>query len=162
MLSHEITSVVGKHKARKRVGRGRGSGLGKTAGRGSKGAMSRSGAKRFSLYEGGAIPQFRHFPKRGFNNKNFATRFEVVNICELEQFEDGAQVGVEQLSAAGLIAGAASKVKILGDGELTKKLQVVAHKFSKNAEQKITDCGGTATKLSMEVKPIKRKQKQHA
>ncbi|NLH43136.1 MAG: 50S ribosomal protein L15 [Planctomycetes bacterium] len=162
MLSHEITSVVGKHKARKRVGRGRGSGLGKTAGRGSKGAMSRSGAKRFSLYEGGAIPQFRHFPKRGFNNKNFATRFEVVNICELERFDDGAQVGVEQLSAAGLIAGKSSKVKILGDGELTKKLQVVAHKFSKSAEQKITDCGGTATKLSIEVKPIKGKQKQHA
>ncbi len=70
------------------------------------------------------------------------------------------QVGVEQLWQAGLIVGAASKVKILGDGELTKKLQVVAHKFSKSAEQKITDCGGTATKLSMEVKPIKRKQKQ--
>ncbi|MEN6333377.1 MAG: 50S ribosomal protein L15 [Phycisphaerales bacterium] len=162
MLSHEITFVVGKHKARKRVGRGRGSGLGKTAGRGSKGAMSRSGAKRYSLYEGGSMPQFRHFPKRGFNNKNFATRFEVVNICELERFDDGAQIGVEQLSQAGLIEDAASKVKILGDGELTKKLQVVAHKFSKSAEQKIVDCGGTATKLSMEVKPIKRKQKQHA
>jgi large subunit ribosomal protein L15 len=162
MLSHEITVVVGKHKARKRVGRGRGSGLGKTAGRGSKGAMSRSGAKRFSLYEGGSIPQFRHFPKRGFNNKTFATRFEVVNISELERFDDGTEVGIAQLSAAGLIAGSASKVKILGDGELTKKLQVVAHKFSKNAEQKITDCGGTATKLSTEVKPIKRKQKQQS
>ncbi len=122
--------------------------------------MSRSGAKRFSLYEGGSIPQFRHFPKRGFNNKTFATRFEVVNISELERFDDGTEVGIAQLSAAGLIAGSASKVKILGDGELTKKLQVVAHKFSKSAEQKITDCGGTATKLSTEVKPIKRKQKQ--
>lgn len=124
--------------------------------------MSRSGAKRFSLYEGGSIPQFRHFPKRGFNNKTFATRFEVVNISELERFDDGTEVGIAQLSAAGLIAGSASKVKILGDGELTKKLQVVAHKFSKNAEQKITDCGGTATKLSTEVKPIKRKQKQQS
>ena len=160
MLSHEITSVVGKHKARKRVGRGRGSGQGKTAGRGSKGALSRSGAKRFSLYQGGQIPLFRHMPKRGFNNKNFATRFEVVNVSELERFEDGTQVGVEQLSQAGLVIGSASKVKILGDGELTKKLQVAAHKFSKSAEQKIVDCGGTATKIATEVKPIKRKQKK--
>jgi large subunit ribosomal protein L15 len=162
MLSHEITSVVGKHKARKRVGRGRGSGLGKTAGRGSKGALSRSGAKRFSLYQGGQIPLYRHLPKRGFNNKNFATRFEIVNVSELEQFDDGTQVGVEQLLRAGLVLGVASKVKILGDGDLTKKLQVAAHKFSKSAEQKIADCGGTATKISLEVKPIKRKQKQKA
>ncbi len=157
MLSHEITSVVGKHKARKRVGRGRGSGLGKTAGRGSKGSLSRAGATRFSLYEGGQIPLFRHLPKRGFNNKKFATRFEVVNVSQLERFDDGAQVGVEQLSQAGLIPGVASKVKILGDGELTKKLQVAAHKFSKTAEQKIVDCGGTATRVQLEVKPVKRK-----
>jgi len=159
MLSHEITSVVGKHKARKRVGRGRGSGLGKTAGRGSKGALSRSGAKRFSLYQGGQIPIFRHLPKRGFNNKNFATRFEIVNVSQLEQFEDGTQVGVEQLWQAGLVFGDASKVKILGDGELTKKLQVAAHRFSKAAEQKILDCGGTATRIELEVKPIKKKRR---
>lgn len=161
MLSHEITSIVGKHKARTRVGRGRGSGLGKTAGRGSKGALSRSGALRFSLYQGGQIPLYRHLPKRGFNNKNFATRFEIVNVSELEQFDDGTQVGIEQLTQAGLVGGCASKVKILGDGELTKKLQVAAHRFSKSAEQKILDCGGTATKIATEVKPIKRKQKQH-
>jgi large subunit ribosomal protein L15 len=157
MLSHEITSVVGKHKARKRKGRGRGTGLGKTAGRGSKGSLSRAGAMRYSLYAGGQIPLFRHLPKRGFNNKNFATRFEVVNVAQLERFEDGALVGVEQLSRAGLIPGVASRVKILGDGELTKKLQVAAHKFSKTAEQKIVDCGGTATRIQIEVKPIKRK-----
>ncbi len=161
MLSHEITSVVGKHKARKRVGRGRGSGLGKTAGRGSKGALSRSGARRFSLYQGGQIPLFRHLPKRGFNNKSFATRFEIVNVSELEQFADGMQVGIEQLLQAGLVGGGATKVKILGDGSLTKKLQVAAHRFSKSAEQKILDCGGTATKIESEVKPIKRKPKQH-
>jgi large subunit ribosomal protein L15 len=114
---------------------------------------------RYSLYQGGQIPLFRHLPKRGFNNKNFAVRFEVVNVSELERFEDGTQVGVEQLSRAGLIPGAASKVKILGDGELTKRLQVAAHKFSKSAEQKIVDCGGTATKISLEVKPIKRKKR---
>lgn len=160
MLSHEITSVVGKHKPRKRVGRGRGSGLGKTAGRGSKGAMSRSGAKRFSLYQGGQIPLFRHLPKRGFNNKTFATRFEIVNVSQLEQFDDGTQVSVQQLWQAGLVLGDASKVKILGDGELTKKLQVAAHKFSKSAEQKIVDCGGSATKIQMEPKPIKRNKKR--
>ncbi len=157
MLSHEITSVVGKHKARKRVGRGRGSGLGKTSGRGTKGSLSRAGAKRYSLYAGGQIPVFRHLPKRGFNNKIFATRFEVVNVAQLERFEDGARIGVEQLSQAGLIPGVASRVKILGDGELTKRLQVAAHKFSKTAEQKIVGCGGTATRIEIEVKPIKRK-----
>lgn len=157
MLSHEITSVVGKHRARKRKGRGRGTGLGKTAGRGSKGSRSRAGAMRYSLYAGGQIPLFRHLPKRGFNNKNFATRFEVVNVAQLERFEDGSQVGVEQLSRAGLIPGVASRVKILGDGELTKKLQVAAHKFSKTAEQKIVDCGGTATRIQIEVRPVKRK-----
>ena len=157
MLSHEITSVVGKHKARKRVGRGRGTGLGKTAGRGNKGSLSRAGATRFSLYLGGQIPLFRHLPKRGFNNKKFATRFEVVNVSELERFDDGARVGIEQLSQARLIPGRASRVKILGDGELTKKLQVAAHKFSRTAEQKILDCGGTATRISVEPKPIKRK-----
>lgn len=156
-MSHEITSVVGKHKARKRVGRGRGTGLGKTSGRGTKGSLSRSGAKRYSLYAGGQIPVFRHLPKRGFNNKIFTTRFEVVNVAQLERFEDGARIGVEQLSQAGLIPGDASRVKILGDGELTKRLQVAAHKFSKTAEQKIIGCGGTATRIEIQVKPIKRK-----
>jgi large subunit ribosomal protein L15 len=159
MFSHEITSVVGKHKARKRVGRGRGSGHGKTAGRGNKGSRSRAGAMRYSLYAGGQIPLFRHLPKRGFNNKNFATRFEVVNVSQLERFEDGTQVGVEQLLHAGLIPAAASRVKILGDGELTKRLQVAAHRFSKAAEQKIVGCGGTATKIEIQVKPIKGKRR---
>ncbi|OHB64944.1 MAG: 50S ribosomal protein L15 [Planctomycetes bacterium RBG_13_62_9] len=158
MLSHEITCVVGKHKARKRVGRGRGTGQGGTAGRGTKGSRSRAGAFRFSLYEGGQTPMFRHLPKRGFNNKEFATRFMVVNVSQLERFEDGAQVGVEQLSQAGLIPGVANKVKILGDGELTKRLQVVAHRFSKSAEQKIVDCGGTATRIGNGKKPAKRKE----
>jgi large subunit ribosomal protein L15 len=160
MLSHEITSVVGRHKARKRVGRGRGTGQGGTSGRGNKGSLSRAGARRFSLYEGGQIPLFRHLPKRGFNNKEFATRFMVVNVCQLERFDDGAQVGVEQLSQAGLIPGTGNKVKILGAGELTKRLQVVAHKFSKSAEQKIVDCGGTATRIGNGQKHSKKKRRQ--
>ena len=88
------------------------------------------------------MPLFRRLPKRGFNNYNFANSCEIVNVCQLERFEDGAIVGVEQLSGAGLIDSIKSKVKILGKGDLTKKLQVTAHKFSKNAEQKIAASGG--------------------
>jgi large subunit ribosomal protein L15 len=142
MLNHEITSIAGKHRRRRRVGRGAGSGHGKTCGRGHKGAGSRAGSKSVSLYEGGQMPLFRRLPKRGFNNYKFAKRCEIVNICQLERFEDGATVGVEQLSGAGLIDSIKSKVKILGKGDLTKKLQVTAHKFSKNAEQKIAASGG--------------------
>ena len=144
MLNYEITSVVGKHKARRRVGRGPGSGHGKTSGRGSNGAGSRAGSTSVSLREGGQMPLFRRLPKRGFNNYNFATRYEIVNISQLERFDDGIEVGVEQLSNAGLVNSPKSKVKILGDGELTRKLQVTAHKFSKTAEQKIVASGGTA------------------
>jgi large subunit ribosomal protein L15 len=152
MLIHQITSAVGKHKARKRVGRGRGSGHGKTCGRGTKGSLSRSGAMAFSLYEGGSMPLFRRLPKRGFSNFNFAERFEIVNVSQLERFDDGAEVGVAQLSQAGLVHNAGSKVKILGDGELTKKLKVVAHRFSKSAEEKIVGCGGTAAKIAQKHK----------
>ncbi len=158
MLSHEITSVVGKHKPRKRVGRGRGTGQGKTAGRGHKGSRSRAGAMRFSLYEGGQMPLFRRVPKRGFNNKQFARRFEIINVCELERFDDGAEVGIVQLSQAGLIPGLDSRVKILGDGELTKKLQVAAHKFSKSAEEKIVGCGGSALRIDIKEKDRARRK----
>ena len=143
MLNHEITSVVGKHKARKRVGRGRGTGHGKTCGRGHKGANSRAGATRLSLSEGGQMPLFRRLPKRGFNNYNFATNYEIVNVCQLEQFDDGAEIGVEQLVNAGLINKPKSRIKILGNGDLTKKLKVTAHKFSKSATEKIAGCGGS-------------------
>jgi large subunit ribosomal protein L15 len=114
---------------------------------------------RYSLYEGGAVPLYRRLPKRGFNNKQFARRFDVVNVCDLERFEDGAQVGVEQLSQAGLISGRQSRVKILGDGELTKRLLVVAHKFSKSAEEKIVGCGGTATVMIPKVQKYVRPKK---
>ena len=145
MLNHEITSIAGGHKRRQRIGRGRGGGTGKTCGRGHKGSGSRAGATAFSLYEGGQIPLFRRLPKRGFSNSNFAVRCEIVNVCQLERFEDGTRVGVEQLSEAGLIGSASSRVKILGKGDLTKRLQVAAHRFSKGAEQKITASGGTTT-----------------
>ena len=144
MLNYEITSVAGKKKARRRVGRGNGSGYGKTCGRGHKGQHSRAGSRSVTLHEGGQMPLFRRLPKRGFSNYNFATRYEIINVSQLERFDDGADVGAEQLSSAGLIPSCKSKVKILGDGELTKKLQITAHKFSKTAEQKIVASGGMA------------------
>lgn len=144
MLSHEITSVVGKHKSRKRVGRGQGSGLGKTCGRGHKGQKSRAGYSRKTMFQGGAIPLFRRYPRVGFSNYKFAVKYEIINVMQLEKFfDDGATVGIDQLAACGLIDDAKSKVKILGDGQLTKKLEVCAHKFSKSAEEKISGCGGS-------------------
>src|SRR4030042_7188470 len=105
MLNHQITSVVVKRKARNRVGRGESSGQGKTCGRGQKGSLSRSGAVSFSLYEGGQVPLFRRLPKRGFSNYQFAARFEIVNVSQLERFNDGAGGGIEQFSNAGLVSG---------------------------------------------------------
>jgi len=144
MLNYEITSVAGKNKARRRVGRGTGTGRGKTCGRGHKGAGSRAGSSSRSLSEGGQMPLFRRLPKRGFSNYKFATRYEIVNVLQLERFDDGTAVGLDRLSEAGLIDCRKSKVKILGNGDLTKRLDVTAHKFSKTAEQKIIGCGGTA------------------
>jgi large subunit ribosomal protein L15 len=90
------------------------------------------------------MPLFRRLPKRGFSNYEFATRYEIVNVLQLESFDEGTAVGPEQLSNAGLISSSRRKIKVLGKGELTKKLEVTAHKFSKTAEQKIMGCGGTA------------------
>lgn len=144
MLSHEITSVVGKHKSRNRVGRGPGSGNGKTSARGHKGQKSRAGYSRMPMFQGGAIPLFRRLPRVGFNNYNFAVKYEIINVMQLEKFfDDGATVGIEQLVSCGLVNNSKSKVKILGDGQLTKKLEVCAHKFSKSAEDKISSCGGS-------------------
>ena len=144
MLSNEITAVVGADRKRKRLGRGRGSGTGKTSGRGHKGCGSRPGPTTRATYEGGQMPLFRRLPKRGFNNYDFAVRYEIVNVSQLENFfGDGTTINVQELVGVGLIDSPKSKVKILGDGELTKKLNVTAHKFSKSAEQKISGCGGT-------------------
>jgi large subunit ribosomal protein L15 len=144
MLSNEITSIAGAHKGRKRIGRGKGTGRGKTCGRGHKGCLSRPGPTTRSTYEGGQMPLFRRLPKRGFNNYNFSNRYEIVNVSQLESvFSEGTSISVQQLVEAGLVDSVKSKVKILGDGELTKKLDVTANKFSRSAEQKIAGCGGT-------------------
>jgi large subunit ribosomal protein L15 len=146
MMIHEVTEKAGKYKKRKRVGRGMGSGKGKTCGRGHKGAGSRAGfggSVRASS-EGGQMPLFRRVPKRGFSNKLFRKHFEIVNTKALEaRFDDGAEINAEALENAGLIRSAKMAVKILGEGDLTKKLNVTAAKFSKSAREKITNAGGT-------------------
>ena len=143
-MSHEILALVGKYKARRRKGRGRGSGLGKTCGRGHKGQLSRAGKLPPITKEGGQMPLFRRLPKRGFNNANFAQRYVIVNVSQLDSFSEGSQVDAVVLNGAGLIRSSDLPVKILGDGQLNRKLTVVAHKFSRSARQKITSAGGTA------------------
>ncbi len=144
-LVHEITLLAGARKRRKRVGRGESSGLGKTAGRGHKGLQSRSGGGTRRLTEGGQMPIFRRLPKRGFNNYNFRTEFEIVNLSTLnERFSDGDTVDLERLRAARLVQGADALVKILAKGALERKLTVEAHAFSKQARELIEKVGGQA------------------
>jgi large subunit ribosomal protein L15 len=143
MMNHEITAQVGKHKSRRRIGRGPGSGLGKTSGRGHKGQRSRAGKMPPITSEGGQMPLFRRIPKRGFNNANFATRYAIINVSQLERFAEGDSVDPQKLAQVGLIDSAKERVKILGNGEINRRLIVIAHKFSRSAEQKITSAGGT-------------------
>ena len=141
----DITRLAGPHKRRKRVGRGRGSGRGKTCGRGHKGYGARSGSRIRGLQEGGQMPTFRRIPKRGFSNVRFETRYAIVNVGDLEErFEAGVHVTPQVLREAGLIRNTRDPIKILGDGALTKKLVVDAAKFSKSAEEKIKSAGGEA------------------
>jgi large subunit ribosomal protein L15 len=136
-----------RRRRRTRVGRGEGSGKGKTCGRGSNGQRSRAGARRSSLYEGGQMPLFRRLPKRGFNNKRFATRYTVVNVAALNRFQDGAEVDPAELLRAGVVSALRDGVKILGNGELERRLTVKAHRFSKAAAEKIQAAGGTLITL---------------
>ena len=130
---------------RKRKGRGPGSNLGKTAGRGQKGQKSRSGGSISPAFEGGQMPLQRRLPKFGFSNAKFRKHFSIVNLHELEErFEDGATVDEEALRAIGLVKGQNDGVKILANGELTKKLNVKAQKFSKSARAAIEEAGGSA------------------
>ena len=134
-------------KRRKRVGRGPGTGHGKTSGRGMRGWKQRSGTSVPLTYEGGQMPLFRRLPKRGFNNKNFTVRYQPVNLRDLNRFEDGAEVGPAELAAARLIEDEKSPVKILGGGRLDRKLTVSAHRFSKSAAEAIGASGGEAREI---------------
>jgi large subunit ribosomal protein L15 len=137
----------GAKHARKRVGRGPGSGQGKTAGRGEKGQKSRSGYSRMLGFEGGQMPLHRRLPKRGFTNI-FKRTFAVVNVSELERFDNGLTVDESVLRQNGLIKGQTDGIKILGDGKLTKKLTVIASKFSESARKQIEAAGGTCQEIS--------------
>ncbi|BDF57604.1 50S ribosomal protein L15 [Christensenellaceae bacterium] len=142
MKLHELAPVKGAKKSPKRVGRGCGSGLGKTSARGQKGQKSRSGGGVRPGFEGGQMPLARRLPKRGFTNI-FAKEYATINVADLEKFDDGAVVDFEILLGSGLISKASDGLKVLGNGELKKKLTVKAAKFTKTAEQKITAAGGS-------------------
>ena len=142
MKLHELQPAAGSKKARTRVGRGLGSGLGKTSGRGQKGQNSRSGGGVRSGFEGGQMPLYRRLPKRGFNNV-FAKQYAEVNVEQLNRFEDGATVDPVAIIEAGILKNVRDGIRILGNGTLeTKNLTVIANGFTKSAEEKITAAGG--------------------
>ena len=163
----DVNQGITKHKNRKRLGRGIGSGLGKTSGRGHKGQHSRRGSSQQIVFQGGAMPLFRRIPKRGFNNK-FAKQIGEVNVGDLEKnFDAGEAVTPETLRDKDLAKYRFDVLKILGNGELTKKLKISAHRFSKSARVKIEKAGGEIVELpgakaipknKMKIKP-KAKQK---
>jgi large subunit ribosomal protein L15 len=143
MKLHDLKPAEGSVQVPLRKGRGTGSGLGKTAGRGHKGQKARSGGGVRPGFEGGQMPLARRLPKRGFTNI-FAKVYTLVNLKDLEVFEEGTVVTPELLKETGLVKKANDGIKVLGDGELTKKLTVQAHKFSKSAQEKIEALGGKA------------------
>ena len=147
MKLNEMTS--GGNAVAYRKGRGAGSGNGKTAGRGHKGQKARSGGGVRPGFEGGQMPLYRRLPKRGFNNKRFAPQYIEVNVSDLEKFDNGAEVSAEILADAGIISlpKVNDGIKILGNGELTKKLTVKAVKFTASAKEKIEKAGGTAQEV---------------
>ncbi|HHT98695.1 MAG TPA: 50S ribosomal protein L15 [Acholeplasma sp.] len=146
MMLNELKPVEGARKARKRLGRGPGSGTGKTAGKGSKGQLARSGGGTRPGFEGGQIPFFQRIPKRGFKNVN-RVEYTVINLDDLNVFNDGEVVTPEVLVARGVIKKVLSGVKVLANGNLEKKITVKAHRFSANAAEKIASAGGTVEVL---------------
>ncbi len=142
MKLHELSPQEGSVKERFRKGRGAGSGNGKTAGKGHKGQNARSGGGVRPGFEGGQLPLYRKLPKRGFNNARFGKQYAVVNVQSLNKFNDGEVVDCAALLAMGVIAKANDGVKVLGEGELTKKLTVKAAVFSASAKEKIEAVGG--------------------
>ncbi len=143
MIIDDVHRGIHKRKKRKRIGRGVGSGHGKTSGRGHKGYGSRAGSSTRRGFEGGQTPIFMRVAKRGFNNRAFADVVAIINLYDLEKhFQDGEDVTPEALKKKGLVHGNFDAVKLLGNGELTKKLNVKLHRFSASAEEKVTSIGG--------------------
>ena len=144
MKLHELRPSEGAFKTSKRLGRGTGSGHGKTSGKGHKGQNARSGGGVRPGFEGGQLPLFRRLPKRGFSNAMFKTEYATINVSDLEKFDNGAVVTPELLKEMGILKKQLAGVKVLGNGELTKKLTVKASKFSSSAIEKIEAIGGKA------------------
>ena len=144
MKLHTMYAQEGATKTRKRVGRGTGSGLGKTSGKGHKGQNARSGGGVRPGFEGGQLPLFRRLPKRGFSNAPFKVRYATINLSDLNRFEDGALVTPEILKEIGLVKNQLDGIKVLGNGTLEKKVNVKAHKFSSVAKEQIEKMGGKA------------------
>jgi large subunit ribosomal protein L15 len=158
MSLHEIHHGVHTHKRPTRIGRGIGSGKGKTAGKGHKGQRARAGWKALPIFQGGSMPLVRRIPKRGFTNAGAAVVAEI-NVGDLEElFEAGDQISPEILQSSGILRKRFDLVKVLGDGELTKKLAVSAHRFSASAKEKIEAAGGSVTILSGPT-PVEAKKK---
>ena len=148
MMIHEVTSQVQPGRSRKRCGRGPGSGRGKTSGRGTKGAGARAGSGGRLLAEGGARPFYRRLPKHGFSNARYRVSYDIVHLADLNRFADGTTVDARVFYQAGLIKQPSVLVKILGPGQLDRKLTVLANKFSAAAAKQITDAGGQAQIVS--------------
>lgn len=142
MKLHELKASAGSRKRRTIRGRGPGSGLGKTSGRGEKGQKARSGYSRKPGFEGGQLPLYRRLPKRGFSNAKFKTVYAVINLSDLNKFEDGAVVSPEILKEMGLVKKQLDGIKVLGNGKLERKLTVKAHAFSDTAKKQIEELGG--------------------
>jgi large subunit ribosomal protein L15 len=156
MTINEINAGITKHKKRDRIGRGIGSGKGKTAGRGHNGHKSRSGYSRHPIFQGGDLPLVRRIPKRGFNNK-FALTVVAVNLGEIDElFAAGEEVTPATLQERGLVKRRFDEIKVLGDGEVTKGLKISAHKFSQSALDKLSAAGGSATVLKARRTPKQR------
>ncbi len=144
MELHELKKNEGATFSKKRVGRGPGSGLGKTSGRGENGQKSRSGGKVRTLFEGGQTPLFRKFHQRGFTNARFKVRYASINVSELNIFNDGDVVTPEVLKEKGIIKNQLDGIKVLGNGTLSKKITIKAHRFSQSALTKIEESGSKA------------------
>ena len=144
MKLHELEKNIGATHAKKRVGRGSGSGLGKTSGRGQKGQKARSGGSINPVFEGGQLPLYRRIPKRGFKNAKFRTVYATINVEDLNVFEDGTVVTPALLKDTGLVKNQLDGIKVLGNGKLEKKLTIQANKFSASALEKIKEAGSKA------------------
>jgi large subunit ribosomal protein L15 len=158
MRLHDLKPNPGAKHRRKRLGQGESSGHGKTSGRGGKGQTARSGSSIRIGFEGGQMPLIRRIPKRGFNNTRHAVRYLPVNVEALNKFEDGASVDEAAMCAAGLANGRSSGIKVLGTGELTKKLAVTAHAFSASAKSRIEAKGGTCQVIAPEPAPGRKER----